>query len=233
MKKILLTIAMAILGIVSLPLSVFAGSRISPLSTTDSGCHNETRSDDPYAEDYDADAWDIDYTDGILSVTWLNFVTNCCPDGFSSWFELEDENQLIYNLSGNDELCYCVCSFDVTSAFGDIKPGHYTITFRSYSDVFTAEVDIEEGSKIHLEKAPAGIRALSVANDVLSLSNEGVLHISAKGASSVEIYTASGVLRTRMHVADETDIDINSLDRGIYIAKVTSGDNISTLRFIR
>ncbi|MBD5356242.1 MAG: T9SS type A sorting domain-containing protein [Bacteroides sp.] len=233
MKKILLTIAFAMLGATSLPLSANTENRISPLSTTDSGCHSNTRSDDPYSEDYDADAWDIDYTEGILSVTWVNFIANCCPEGFNSWFELEDENHLIYNLKGNEEFCDCLCVFDVTSTFGEIAPGHYTITFRSYFDIFTAEVDIEEGNKIHLEKAPAGIHSLSAYDDMINLSADGVLHVLTQGKATVEIYAASGALRTRINVTDAADINITSLDKGIYIAKLTVGDSSSILRFIR
>lgn len=233
MKKIFLPAAFAMLGAISFPFSASAENRINPLTTTDSGCHNGTRSDDPYSEDYDADAWDIDYTDGILSVTWANFVANCCPEGFNSWFELEDGNRLIYNLTETDGMCDCLCIFDVTSTFGEIDPGHYTIIFRSYFDVFSAEVDIEEGSKIHLEKAPTGIHSITAPDNFMNLTADGVLHITASGNLTVEIYAASGAIRTRINATDTTDIDITSLDKGIYIAKLTIGDISSTLRFIR
>lgn len=233
MKKILLPVAVAMLATLSVPFSAEAENRYDPLTTTDSGCHRGTRSDDPDSSDYDADAWDMDYTDGILSVTWLNFVANCCPEGFTGWFELEDGNRLIYNLRENEDLCDCMCVFDVTSTFGEIEPGHYTITFRRYVDFFTAEVDIEEGSRYHFEKAPAGIHSLGASDDLMGLTADGVLHIAARGEATVDIYTASGAIRTRINTTGATDIDITSLDKGIYIAKMTTSDRSSTLRFVR
>lgn len=111
--------------------------------------------------------------------------------------------------------------------------GHYTITFRSYEDIFSAEIDIEEGSSIHLEKSDAGIHSLTPESDMMSLSADGILHIDALGKLVVEIYNASGAIQTRINAADSADIDITSLRKGIYIAKLISGDNSSTLRFIR
>lgn len=68
---------------------------------------------------------------------------------------------------------------------------------------------------------------------MMSLSADGILHIDALGKLVVEIYNASGAIQTRINAVDSADIDITSLRKGIYIAKLISGDNSSTLRFIR
>ena len=214
------------------PTVTVSAERIDPTSVEDSGCLN-TRSNDPYAPDYDADSWSMTYIDGILTVTWENFIANCCPDGFLTWVERDGSN-LVFNAAADDGRCDCMCPFNVTSTFGTIEPGHYTITFRQYGkDVFTAEIDLKEGTDITLAPGQSGIRTISPANDMITLTPEGMLHVTADKEVTVEIYDATGMIRFRMDSDSNSDIDIKSLPKGIYIAKASDGINSATLRFVR
>lgn len=220
------------LAMTSMPFGAMASERIEPTSIENSDCLG-TRSDDPYSDDYDANKWGITYNNGILTVTWMNLVANCCPNGFNTWFE-RGGNNLIFNAQENDAFCDCICTFDVTSTFGQIEPGHYTITFCNYGhEVFTAEIDIEEGADISLSKKPSGIRAISPANEMVSLSADGVLHIASEGKVTVEIFDASGATHARINADSNADIDIKSLPKGIYLAKAKAGNRIESLRFVR
>lgn len=231
MKRIL-PLALMASAITSAPVATASAERIDPVSVEDSGCLN-TRSDNPYSPDYDADSWSITYVNGILAVTWENFVANCCPYGFTTWFERDGSN-LVFNVQENNYLCECICAFNVTSTFGTIEPGHYTITFRRYGEsVFSAAVDLKEGSDISLAPTQSGIRTVGPANDLITLTPEGMLHVSADKEVTVEIYDAAGMIRFRMDSDSSSDIDIKSLPKGIYIAKASDGVVSATLRFAR
>lgn len=231
MKRIL-PLALMALAITSAPVATASAERIDPVSVEDSGCLN-TRSDNPYSTDYDADSWSITYVNGILTVTWENFVANCCPYGFTTWFE-RDGNNLVFNAQENSALCECICTFNVTSTFGQIEPGHYTITFRRYGEyIFSGAIDIKEGSAISWAPAQSGIRTVGPANDLIKLTPAGMLHVSTDKEVTVEIYDAAGMIRFRMDSDSSSDIDIKSLPKGIYIAKASAGVNSATLRFVR
>lgn len=209
-----------------------SAERIDPVSVEDSGCLG-TRSDNPYSEGCNADSWSITYVDGILTVTWKNLVANCCPDRFTTWFDRDGDN-LVFNAEADDGMCDCLCEFNVTSTFGKIEPGHYTITFRQYGvDVFTAEIDLKEGADISLAPGQSGIRTVSPANDLITLTPEGMLHVTASKVVTIEIYDATGMIRFRMDSDSTSDIDIKSLPKGIYIAKASDGINTAALRFVR
>ena len=231
MKRIL-PLALMALAITSAPVATASAERIDPVTVEDSGCLN-TRSNSQHSPDYDADAWSITYVNGILTVTWENFVANCCPYGFTTWVERNGSN-LVFNIQENSSLCDCVCAFNVTSTFGSIEPGHYTITFRRYGEyIFSGAIDLKEGSAISWAPAQSGIRTVGPANDLITLAPEGMLHITADKEVTVEIYDAAGMIRFRMDSDSNSDIDIKSLPKGIYIAKASDGVNSATLRFIR
>ena len=232
MKKILLATALATLAC---HFASEAAERVDAVSESHSSCKLLSRSDAAEEDEDFPESWNIEYSDGILSVTWVNFFANCCPTGFVGWFEKEG-NELTYNLiwTEDDEFaCDCMCNFDVTTTFGAIAPGHYTITFRRYVDIFTAEVDIKDGGNITLSASPAGIQPIGTSSDIMTISADGVLRVNCEGNYTVEIFDAAGMQRVHIDAADSSEISVASLLHGMYIAKVTAGGCTSTLRFIR
>ena len=233
LMKRLLPLALVAFAITLAPTATASAERIDPVSVEDSGCLR-TRSEESTLHDSEPESWSITYVNGILTVTWKNYVTQCCPEGFNTWFE-RDANNLVYNIEDYANiLCDCMCPFNVTSTFGTIEPGHYTITFRQYGkDVFTAEIDLKEGADISLAPGQSGIRTISPANDMITLTPEGMLHVMADKEVTVEVYDATGMIRFRMDTDSNSDIDIKSLPKGIYIAKASDGVNSATLRFVK
>lgn len=65
------------------------------------------------------------------------------------------------------------------------------------------------------------------------LTPEGMLHVTASKVVTIEIYDAAGMIRFRMDSDSNSDIDIKSLPKGIYIAKASDGINTAALRFVR
>lgn len=120
--KRLLPLALVAFAITLAPTATASAERIDPVSVEDSGCLG-TRSEESSSHDSELDSWSITYVNGILTVTWKNFFANCCPEGFTTWFERDGSN-LIFNAHENSNICDCMCIFDVTSAFGMIEPGH-------------------------------------------------------------------------------------------------------------
>lgn len=238
MKKFFTSIAMLALAFGSM-----YGEILTPVSIDNSGClgtrSNDFYSDDDIDDEINENKWNLQYKDGLLTVVWQNFVANCCPDGFTTWIELADNSNIVFYAKENNSLCDCICSFDVTSSYENVKPGHYSISFRnaSYSDagleVFAAEVDITEGCDIILTKAPSGVHAISTDTPVVTVSPEGLIHIASSEAASLEIYDAGGTLCTRLNATPNSDIDITNLRKGVYIAKITIAGKVSTLRFAR
>ena len=185
-------------------------------------------------------SWSIQYKDGLLTITWHEFFANCGVLGFSTWIDIVDDSIIEFKAKSiEDELpADCECTYNVTSAFENVKPGHYTISFYYADDwycneIFTADVDITEGCDITLTEASAGVCAISNDNPAVSLSPDGIIHIASGDTASLEIYDASGTLRTRLNATPNSDIDITNLRKGIYIAKITTGGQVSTLRFAR
>lgn len=230
-----------LIAALTMALSSMSGETIYPVSIEDSGC-NGTRSEESYndeMEQTDVNKWNLQYKDGLLTIVWQNFVANCCPNGFTTWIEMADNSNIVFYAKGNDNLCYCMCNYDVTSSYENVKPGHYTISFcnAEYSDmvteIFKAEIDITEGCDINLSKAPSGVYAISTDTPVVTVFPEGLIHIASPEAASLEIYDAGGSLHTRLNATPNSDIDITNLRKGIYIAKITIDGKTSTLRFAR
>ena len=204
---------------------------IQPKEANISDCKG-TRSEEPQEEEQTL--WGhVQYSDGILTVTWLDYFMECCPELHLS-LRKESPNVLIFDTYGSTGLCDCLCTYDITGSFEDITPGHYVLKLAyGDNDFLTQEIDVEEGCNISLMKAPSGIQTVESGNDVTTLSANGILHIETTGKTLVEIYDTSGNIRSRINVTANGDIDINTLPKGLYVAKVTVDGLASSLRFIK
>lgn len=83
-----------------------------------------------------APAWKISYTEGILTVTWINLYANCCPTEFITWIEKNEEERVLDLFASEDPdsdlpVCDCLCPYDVTGVFTDIDPGLWTFRFHT------------------------------------------------------------------------------------------------------
>lgn len=229
MKKFLPPLCVA-LALTATPYATHAETIVDATTVKDYGCggHRQESASRAYYEDSEM-SWEIEYNDGILSVTWLNFITNCCPEEIRSWFVRED-NDIVLHLAETFGWCNCICSYDVTSTFGEIEPGHYTISF--YGTDVTREIDIEEGCAIVIKAPGACINNLAIT-ELMHITPDSILHIDTSGTFTVEIYDDAGILRARLDSEGACEIDLTVLSKGIYTARLSSGTKESTLRFVR
>lgn len=231
MKKFLLIACATIsFGMVS-PTYASQESQIDPLETIQSNCLGNTRAEAEDSEDESAPTWSISYTNGILSVTWYKIYANCCNEGFKTWIERDDNNLTFNILELGEDDCDCMCTYNVTSTFGEIEPGSYTLTFGAWSGAFSTQIDIKEGTDVNISYSPSGVRQLSDA-DRMSLHSDGTLHITSNDAFTLEIFDASGMMRSRVDSYGTQDINIKSLPQGIYTARLSTKESKSTIRFI-
>lgn len=203
-KRVLYAVVLACFGLVC-PVDS-AAERVDPISVENSDCLgnpyyapsvDDAENEDPYNPTV---SWGIQYKDGILTMTWYQFEANCCPEGFDMWFD-RDGDTLVFNAEEKGiGWCDCICTFNLTSTYGEIAPGKYVISFRNYGEeIFSAEVTIEEGCDISLPKAPSGIRTVSDDAGLLSLSAEGLLRVNSSEKAMVEIYDAGGSVRLKAY----------------------------------
>lgn len=207
------------------------GEIIEPKSANISDCKG-TRSEEP--DHNEQTLWGYaQYSDGILTVTWLDYDMECCPE-LHVVLRKESPNVLVFDTEGSMGHCDCLCSYDITGSFEGIAPGHYVLklAYGDY-DFLTQEIDVEEGCDISLKKAPLAVGTIEFGNDAIRLASDGILHIGTEGKALVEIYDAAGRIRARINVTANEEIDVNTLPKGLYVAKVTAKDKTVSLRFIR
>ena len=228
MRKTLLS-AFFISAMLSFP-GVMSAETINPISEKSTDCKG-TRSEEN--EDNSMN-WILEYNDGLLEVTWVNYEANCCLEfPIRSWIEREDGNRLIFNIASDMGVCDCYCLYDETAEFEGIEPGHYTIVFREFSDFLTAEVDIEEGGRLVFPKSQSGIKTLSAKSDMMRVSSDGVLSVIADGKFTLEIFSSSGISQARIEGEQGDDISLASLPHGIYIARLSAAGRKDVIRFMK
>lgn len=86
-----------------------------------------------------------------------------------------------------------------------------------------------------IEIPSSGVEDIEAIAEIKTSCNGEVLNISAANAiESVEIYNASGVLAIVANpTSSQAIISVASLTNGVYIAKVTTGGNVKTVKFIK
>lgn len=189
--------------------------------------------------------WDIEYNEGVLSLTWNNIDANCCPEGFASRYEIDDDNIIFYldELFG-EYACTCSCHFDITTTFDAIAPGHYTVTF--FGSEVTEEIDLSEGFECTIKNEEAAVTCID-KTEFMHITSDGTLHITTDGKYTgtdgkytgtdseytLEIYDASGIRFADIRGEGPACYHVNTLPTGIYTAVLTTSGTKSTLRFSR
>lgn len=214
MKHSTLISAISAFFIFATSLPSFAGEIIAS-EVTNSGCKKDyvapaTRADD------DSSSWSISYENGKLTMTWNDFVANCCTKEFGSSIVLKD-NKIIFNAwEIGDEMCDCICPFDITATYENIAPGHYQILFGNEA---VGEVDIEEGFHQSFISDKAGINEVSTDDASLSFSN-GIVTARCNERFIIDIFNASGI---KIHsLEEENEAEISSFADGISYVRLTS-----------
>ncbi|MGB0423518.1 MAG: T9SS type A sorting domain-containing protein, partial [Flavobacteriales bacterium] len=214
-----------------------------------------TSSDDP-ADGYEC--FDDNNTDGnggsptLENTVWFSFVgdgtsyavetTDC--DGTAEFYQ-GDTQMAIYS-GGCDDLTAVACNDDLSFAgqdyysynFIETEDGvEYFILVDGYNysdfvdgepatgdfclDVTQTTVNVDESSLIGLSAFP------NPATDILTLTADQKIDFAT-------VYNVLGAQVSNTQInANRTDLNISSLEAGVYIVEVTSGTQVSTLRFIK
>ena len=70
---------------------------------------------------------EFDYADGILTVTFINGMFNCCLDYVEVTMELTGLVIDLYEQEVAPNPCYCECPFDVETQIANLAAGTYTV----------------------------------------------------------------------------------------------------------
>jgi hypothetical protein len=95
---------------------------------TDFGeCKNTDKADDEHPEGID-----LAYAEGLLTVTHVNGVFNCCVERIDVEATLEGTTLDVTETEYAPEPCNCVCPFDVATQVSGLAPGTYTVNIWSF-----------------------------------------------------------------------------------------------------
>jgi len=168
-----------------------------------------------------------------------NVLTNISSSGTADMFitEYDPDGNNIWALSAGgtgDEIAYSVAVDSLRNSFSagyigssTVVFGNTTLSSNGSTDMFVAKTD----------NLPVSIKENQSSGDYFSVfpnpANDFLL-INVPSMSSVEILNARGqVCKKLTNHLSETKIDISELTGGLYLIKVTKGNEILTSKFIK
>lgn len=184
-------------------------------------------------------AWNIRYNGSTLDLTWENLNGNCMTQGFDNWMVATDASTIDFYINEifvpGVDMATCVCPYDVSASFSDIKPGKYTFNLHYYADVKSVNVTLADGMDVnYLSTELTGVTAVEAAGKSMKIANGDVLQCLAEGSFTVEIIGTDGLTPLRLKSDGPTEISLSTLPAGVYIARLLYPDGrVDTLRFTR
>lgn len=230
MKKILAFGAALLLA----PAVLTFAEVIEPSDYDSSGCKRDyVVSSRSYFDE--EENWKIGYADGKLTIDWINHEDNCCPDGpMKVVAEWQSEDSVRFYVDYVGGWCDCICIFDVTSTFEGFEPGLYTFQFGYWRAATTVEVELKEGMEMSINAPEVAIKVVEADSDLMAVTPKGLLTVKGEGEEYVvEIFDTAGILQTRYAAKGDSEFDLSALERGVYIARMTTGKKTETIRFMR
>lgn len=196
----------------------------SELTRSDCKGHDQAPADKTRADEVSSISWSLSYDNGLLTLTWYDFIANCCPDGFESNIDVE-EGKILFNVREiGSGMCDCYCPFDITSTYEGVAPGHYELYF---DGEMVGEADIKDGFR----RDYSGLsQVTNVTNDDSSLLFEdGKVMARCPGKFRVDVYSVSG---SRIYTLEGTDyLEIGTQSGGISLVRLTTANGIvSTIK---
>lgn len=228
--------------IFSRPEALPADGRVYSDDNRISGCKGNSyapSADRMNAPSIDPIAWDVRYNGSNLEVTWVNINGNCATHGFENWMVPGENSSLDFYI---DELyipglpsATCVCPYDVTASYSDINPGEYTLNFHHYDKIYSLRAAITDGMDEHyISSELTGVAQVTSTDNPMRIIGGDVLRCAADGKFMVEIIGSDGLTPLRINSDGPTEISLNTLPAGVYIARmVTTDGNVTTYRFSR
>lgn len=212
-----------------------SGCKGNPYRITPSGDEANTQEIHDASNNDNAIEWRMEYSDNVLTLTWYDVEENCCPEYEKSWIIREDDNHLVFQYDMGFGECDCICLFDIVSKYDGIEPGHYTVTFKdAWSEIYTTEIDLENGADFKLSTRPGGSGITQMANrgGIMRYDN-GVLYIEEEGHYNLKIFDASGIMVANLNLEAASEVSVMQLAKGSYIAKIEKVGKFKSFRFMR
>lgn len=181
----------------------------------------------------------LEYNDGLLTVSWYNYVENCVFPLEAITMEQKGD-MLIFGVDINWDgpLADCLCVYDLKATFSGVKPGRYKVSFDygwTYTEVEIGMLEDVPSDSIVYEKnmIATGVRGIDGVSECRLEKVGNSLTVVSDTKAEVEIYDANGLKMAGVSVEPGDTIDLSTLPKGIYTARITNGTATSTLRFIR
>lgn len=233
MKKSLLSFGLASLAIL-LSSSYASGEEIKPSEISNSDCKNNNMPTTRSSYYYTRPIWEVSYNDGKLTIITYDFLANCCPEGFDSKIDLQDNKISFRNWENeNHHPCNCMCLFDLTSMFEGVAPGEYDLEFKHWQDFLQVRVNLQEGFNETFRIKETTIEDASVSDGSLSFAN-GVVKAVSPGKFRLDIFGMNGEKEYSLEGTDEVELSLGSLPHGVHFVRLTHAEGkISTLRISR
>lgn len=226
MKTSTILSAAAVLMFAMIPATAGAETiNASELTRSDCKGHDYPSDEGQTRADEDSKiSWSLSYDNGVLTLTWYDFIANCCPDGFESNIDVED-GKILFNVREiGSGMCDCYCPFDITSTYEGVAPGHYELYF---GEEMVGEADIKDGFR----KEYSGLSQITRVNndDSSLLFEDGKVMARCPGKFRVDVYSVSG---TRIYTLEGTDyLEIGTRSGGVSLVRLTTANGIiSTIK---
>lgn len=195
----------------------------------------KVNTDDPFNPS-NGTVYSLTYSDGKLVVGWYNLEENCAAAFKYTVLERLDGNVLYfkYELVDDYALADCDCLFDIKATHSDIEPGEYTLRFKNDANEYN--VRLEESKPLILYSREPTLTSINELyaeeKNVLHLNNDNV-EINCEGEYLLEIYDFSGALLISQKGRGNSTVQLDGLDHGAYLLKVTEGNRKESLRILR
>ena len=166
--------------------------------------------------------YEVSYSDGRLKVEWHHIMDNCASIAHhASMYKEGNVLSFCAYKVASGEVANCICSYEVSSEFDGIEPGHYTIQL----DDNEFYVDLAENSnfKLYPPMETTKIETTILDEEMLKLSADKVLTINATSEYTLDIYNIDGTKITILSGNSTDELDLNTLPSGAYILRLASG----------
>lgn len=201
------------------PAHTRAGSLSTDLSDQPEQSEESDNEDAELPED--APRWKVSYSQGVVSVTWLDLVANCCVE-FKSTLTREGDTLLFEVMVDEDSWppCDCICPYDIEARYSGIEPGTYRLVLYNYNngiEVYSAPVELTEGAQYSLAPYTTGVGETGADNRLSFHGN--VLKVGdLTHSDTLRIYNADGVLMAEIPVVAGIEVSVTHLPAGVYVA---------------
>lgn len=207
-------------------------SEIKASTVINSGCKgwDETRADRESSS-----LGIITYNDGVLSLQ-LKDVVDQCAAYFVAEYTNNGDGKLTFLVYDDSEIAAdCICPFDVESQFEGITEGEYfiEIKFLGYHNLlYSGAHNIYEGMNLNLSST-SGISQTEIGDKIFSFVSEDIIKLNGEGSFQFSVADTSGKILFQIPVKGDSEIDLSSLPKGLFLISISNGIKSESIKFLK